>query len=248
MYMEVDYRESHKILGKGQSYSESFAKYNYRAYVWSWEQSILSEIVKKYMSGKQVKYLDFACGTGRIISFLESKFAESYGVDVSDSMLDAGKKNVKKATLINADLTKNTIFQNEEFDLITTFRFFLNAQPELRQEALSVLTKLLKKDGYLVFNVHMNSTSSLALMLRFYGFLTKTNKVENTLSIKQVSDMVAREGLEIIDTFHLGIIPIVNIETSLPISLIAGIESFASRSKFCKYFSQNIIYVCKRVK
>ena len=115
--MNLDYRESHKNPGKGESYAESFAECNYKALIWSWEKEILQKILKKYLnkSRSEINYLDFACGTGRITEIIESKVGEAYGVDVSDEMLSVAKKKLKRTKLINTDLTKNNnLYQTDE--------------------------------------------------------------------------------------------------------------------------------------
>ena len=92
----MDYRESHKAEGKGVQYSQEFVNKRYRNFLWKKEQHFLLKIVAG-ISSKE-KYLDFVCGTGRIISFLENNFTKSFGVDVSTSMLVVAEKSVKKST------------------------------------------------------------------------------------------------------------------------------------------------------
>jgi hypothetical protein len=70
-------------------------------------------------------------------------------------MLDIAKKKCIQAKFFLFDLTKESPDLGA-FDLITAFRFFGNAQDELRLAALSALHSYLEPDGYLVLNNHRN--------------------------------------------------------------------------------------------
>jgi len=247
MQDNIDYRNSHTSPDKPIPYDKSFTDRPYRKYIWSLEKKVLNEIVEKYLvNNNNIKYLDFACGTGRIICFLEKYASESIGVDVSETMLEVGFKKVKKSKLIKVDLTKNNIFEGEYFDLITAFRFFKNAQHELREQTMKVLSWILKEDGCLVFNVHMNHSSIAACMVRFYYWLIgKDRNSFNTLKVNDVFQMVRKSGLEIVAMYHIGIFPIVRENTKIPIWLIDIIDTLAYKIPFIRFLSTYVIYVCK---
>jgi ubiquinone/menaquinone biosynthesis C-methylase UbiE len=246
MEKKIDYRESHKAPEKGMSYQKGFNDMKYRKYIWSWEKKILIEIMNKYFSNtKKIKYLDFACGTGRIINFLEINMVESIGVDISESMLNLALENVKKSKLIKVDITKENIFQDNYFDLITAFRFFLNAQKELREESLYVISKILKQDGYFVFNIHLNKTSIYFRIAHLYRKIKGLDPEINSLSINEVTQMIEKTGLQIISTYHYALIPIFNEDTKIPIWLINSFEKITNKIPYFKYFSSYLIFVCK---
>jgi ubiquinone/menaquinone biosynthesis C-methylase UbiE len=247
MQKKLDYRESHTAEDKGNSYQKAFLEMNYRKYIWSWEKRILNEIIKKYLvDNKNIRYLDFACGTGRIIGFLEKNMSESIGIDISESMLKIALENLKKSKIINVDITRKNIFKDNYFDIITAFRFFLNAQPELREEAFTVISKILKQEGYFVFNVHLNKTSIFFRLAKLYRKFKGLDSEVNAVTIKEVSQLVEKTGLQIISTYHFGLIPIFNNNTKIPIWLISPFDEFASKISFCKYFSKNLIFLCKK--
>jgi len=246
MQKKIDYRESHTAQDKGKNYQNAFAEMNYRKYVWSLEKKILNEIIKKYLENKkQIRYLDFACGTGRIISFLEENMFESIGVDVSQSMINIALESVKKSKIIKVDITKKIIFDEDYFDFITTFRFFLNAQPELREEAFYVISKILKQDGYFVFNIHLNKTSIFFQLASLYRKIKGIDSEINTIDIKEVTKIIEKTGLQIISTYHYGLLPIYNEDTKIPIWLIDSFEKISSKIPFFKFFSTYLIFVCK---
>jgi SAM-dependent methyltransferase len=59
----------------------------------------------------------------------------------------------------------------DSVDLITAFRFFLNADPDLRQDVLSWMRAVLAPDGVLIANFHLNPCSLRGgyLLLRWGG-------------------------------------------------------------------------------
>lgn len=242
-----DYRLSHTTPGKGIEYSESFQNLPYLRYLWEWEKKTLKQILDQNFAAPQsINHLDFACGTGRIIGYLEPMVGKSMGVDVSDAMLEVCRRAVQKSELVKVDLTKNNILKGAKFDLITAFRFFLNAQASLRDEVLQVLTNSLSPEGCFVFNVHMNKTSLHALITRLKFRITRRSEPFNSLSIDEVTKMVAKHGLQVQDIYHYGLLPVKVKSLSLPINIIDRIETPASRTKILKYFSSQLIFVCKR--
>jgi len=246
MQKKIDYRDSHTGPDKGKSYQKVFTEMKYERYIWSLEKKILNEIIKKYLvNKKQIRYLDFACGTGRIINFLEENMFESIGVDVSESMLNIALETVKKSKIIKADITKKNIFNDNYFDFITAFRFFLNAQQELREDALNVISNILKEDGYFVFNIHLNKTSIYFRVACLYCKIKGLDSEINAVSVKEVNQLIEKTGLQIISTYHYGLIPIFNEDTKIPIWLIAPFEKIISRIPYFKTLSCYLIFVCK---
>ena len=80
----TDYRHSH--ITKGDEYDSALDSNPWDAYMHRVEAAFLQEIVPNLFAEKP-RYLDFACGTGRITSVVAPMTAECTGVDVSESML-----------------------------------------------------------------------------------------------------------------------------------------------------------------
>lgn len=201
-----DYRESHKDLKRAliYEYSSSFyADGSFDSQLWGIEKSILlKEICLIRKNG--IKYLDFACGTGRILSFVERYVSESTGVDISENMLKFTKNKIKKSLLLNCDLTKNDIIKNNRYDLITAFRFFLNAQDNLRNEVMLLLSEKLTEDGVFIFNIH-------GYTRHYYLWPKMLKKKQNKLrheSYFKMFEIIRNSKLKIkkftvLDLFHL---------------------------------------------
>ena len=153
-----DYRLSHTDPTKGATYDAHYLSDPHDRILWRLEQQILSEHLDTRFRGKEIHLLDFACGTGRIAHFLEPRVTRSVGVDVSASMLDQARRKLTRTRLILADLTRQNVLAGQHFGLITAFRFFVNAEPSLRENVMGILASLLTEDGCLIFNNHHNRT------------------------------------------------------------------------------------------
>ena len=199
-HTSTTYRDSH--LGKGETYDASFRRRPLRAAMWRVERRILSGILHRHLGGSPRRYLDFACGTGRVLTYLEPFAGESFGVDVSPSMLAVSRAKARRATLVEADLTRVPEAVSGPFDLITAFRFFPNAEPTLRDEVLRELRRRLAPDGLLVFNNHNNRESlrhKAGRALRLGGRTGATHA--------ELAAHVAAAGFRLLEAHPIGLVP-----------------------------------------
>jgi ubiquinone/menaquinone biosynthesis C-methylase UbiE len=243
---KVSYRESHKYEEKGAEYEAYYQNKAWQKFIWAREQQIIMKILEKYFTGKDVNLLDFACGTGRITELLENRVKTSTGIDVSSSMLTIASEKLKRTELIEADITVENILKPGKFNLITAFRFFLNAEPELRSAAIKALAELLDEHGYLVFNNHQNSGSPW-IRLRNVHYRNKNPEgIYNAMSIEQMKNLVEEAGLQIVEIYPVGFFNPPKIPLSFYLNF--AIDCVASRFRFLNRFSENLIAVCRRKK
>ncbi len=237
---ESDYRKSHLSKEKGEAYAEAFINKPYRRMVWELEKNILNDILNKFYSNEEISHLDFACGTGRILHFLTNLTATSTGVDLSPSMLAVAQKNNMTAEIIEADLTRNDVLGERKFNLITAFRFFPNAQPELRNEAMQVITKHITANGYIVFNNHMHNGSLKYRLAKLLG-RAKTDGMSNA----EVNELIKKHNLEIEGFYHLCVFPASERRMFLPLALLQPLEKILARIAIFYKLAENHVYVCK---
>lgn len=162
-----DYRASH--LERGATYDAYLSTVPFDAYMAAWEKKYLPHIVKGLFPGsKPARYLDFACGTGRVIETVAPLSASALGVDISPSMLKVAQEKISGASFKLADLTNDDV-EIGKFDLVTSFRFFGNAQDELRSKALKAIVARMNSGAYLVINSHRNPRALSSLLDRLTG-------------------------------------------------------------------------------
>ena len=240
---KTSYRESHKYASKGAEYEDYYRTDAWEKFLWSREQDIILGILDKYFTDSEIHLLDFACGTGRITALLEDRVKTSTGVDVSGSMLKIAKRRLRRTEIIEGDITTENALDGRKFNLITAFRFFLNAEPELRSAAMNALAGLLAEDGILVFNNHHNLGSLWIRLLHRRHLRKNPDGIFNVMSIEQMTELVEGAGLEIIEIHPAGFFH----PPKVPVSyrLNHAIDGAARRIRFLSRFSENPIAVCR---
>jgi SAM-dependent methyltransferase len=237
----MGYTESHK--SKGRDYHDTFTpEVNpHRAMLWRLEQGVLDGIVSHHLQAEKVAHLDFACGTGRVLGHFRDRFASATGVDVAPSMMAVAREVAPGAELVEADLTQRDVLGQRRFDLITAFRFFPNAEPELRRAVIGVLARHLAPRGVLVFNNHKNRNSIRSRVARLLGRASS----EPTMTDAEVRALVTQAGLRVVESIPLASLPFSDNHLILPIPLLEMLERGASRLPVAG-IAQDVIYVCAR--
>lgn len=151
-------------VGAGERYHRRFAEQPGRALMWELERAALERIVAQTAPAS---ILDFACGTGRISSFLEERFPqmEIWGIDIAESMLELARQGARRTEYLQMSSSEAIAhFGEKRFDLVVAFRFFANAEPLLRKSVAADLVRLVAERGSIVLNNHRNfwSTSYIA--------------------------------------------------------------------------------------
>lgn len=236
----MPYTDRHK--GRGDDYDETFSpEVNpYRAMVWRLEQAELDRILRKYLAPGRVSQLDFACGTGRILGHLRGQVASAVGVDVSSSMLERARRAAPDAELIEADLTREDVLGERRFDLITAFRFFPNAEPELRQAVFRILARHLGAGGILVFNNHKHRDSLRRRIARARG----REVARGTMTRADAEALAAGAGLRILEVVPLACLPLSEERLPLPVALAEYLERRLSGRPAMTGIAQDLLYVC----
>ena len=101
------------------------------------EERLLLKLVNR-----KSKVLDVGCGIGRMMRL----FPKSFGIDVSDKMLEM---NPFKNRIKQMDITQNADLKKKSFDVIFLLRVVLHLRGEVIDEVLMRLNGLLKDDGFL---------------------------------------------------------------------------------------------------
>lgn len=236
----VDYRHSH--LHKGTDYDEHLATSPISAYMAEREKEILSRIITRLFPVTIPRYLDFACGTGRITQLLERRADESFGLDISEKMVEQAKRKCSRTTFILGDATceKQGI---DPVNLVTAFRFFGNAQDELRLSALHTISSLLNDGGYLIFNNHRNPWAVRMLLLRLTG-----DRVREDLDFGKLKSLLSATGFKIVRTYGIGFWIFCSRlnRTEVLNSRLARLLETLSRLKFLGPFCPDAVIVARK--
>ncbi len=239
------YSQSHSHPEYGSKYEETYAR-GYYYYQWKYiEKPLIERIFNKLKLLNVKTCLDIACGTGRILSVVEAHFPETFGVDISESMLKRAKYKCKKSLLIRSDVTQIPL--DHTFDLITAFRYFLNAEEELREKTLSNVYNLLNKDGIFILNIHVNSRS---LRGRYY---TLRNKIggKNIANVFEYDDLVSdlnKHGFIVTETYWYSYLPRFGSYFSfIPKYFMPIIEKVSRNSEFIpEYMAESFLIICRK--
>ena len=126
------------------------------------------------------------------------------GIDYSPNMISIAECKVENTRLVVADVIIDDSMFDKDYNLITCFRFLLNAQPEFRVEILKYLSTKLTDDGLLVIKVHGISTvyKFIPTMLHKIGFYP----YRNCLSYFESRRLLWDSNLEVMKIYGLGFI------------------------------------------
>jgi SAM-dependent methyltransferase len=198
---QTPYKDSHTASGYGRRYNRNYAAGYYAAVYREIETPLLQKIFAS-LSETRSSLLDFACGTGRITRIAAPYFSRVVGVDISKEMLDCARPVGAEEFMLRDIIAKPL---KESFEVVTAFRFFLNAEPDLRRQALDAIRKHLAPNGRLVCNIHMNSSSPMGYAYR----LTRRLKLptHNTLSLAEFKRTLAESGFTVEQVHWYSVLP-----------------------------------------
>lgn len=237
------YAGHHLDPGKGLQYDERYATDRWLGYVSTREAEVLDHLCHTLFGQRPVRALDFACGTGRILATLEEHAASATGVDVSEAMLAEARKKLKRSHLLRANIVEEPVLAGERFDLITAFRFFVNAEPALRFDVLRALRPLLAPDGYLVFNDHHNPRSIRWGYTRLATAIRHRPPEVNYLPVRECIRLADDAGFEVVSIYSVGLLHLPRMKV-LP-TLCRLCDRIAGHFRPLSAVSECPIFVCR---
>jgi ubiquinone/menaquinone biosynthesis C-methylase UbiE len=214
----TDYRDCHTSDEAVGAYRDVYAGGYYAAQWRLLEQPLLRQLFNEQRERGANRMLDIACGQGRITLLGAEYFPTVLGVDYSPQMLARAKESQHdNPTGRDTDLQfqvgdVRSFTADEKFDVVTAFRFFLNAEDDLRIEGLRCVVRNLAPSGVFITNVHVAASSPLAC---FYGAAKAARRVlkkpfssvRNSISLGNFERMLAAEGLRIDRVYRYSLLP-----------------------------------------
>lgn len=236
------YRESHTDPGKGRSYDEHYRANSWDAMLWEREQRVLERVLE-WRGGPGLRALDFACGTGRISAFLRPRVGGLVGLDVSEPMLEQARTKLPGTEFVLGDLTEDAgLLGGRRFDLVTAFRFFVNAEPPLRSAALRAMCDVLAPGGAIVFNVHQHVGSPYVRLVRWNEM--RGGRTYNVMSRRDVDAMLLEAGLTASEVFPLGLGHVPKVR--LPSGAAHRLEDVLERLPGALCVAEDLVFVAER--
>jgi SAM-dependent methyltransferase len=236
--------------------SEEYSAASYSSCIWRLQQPVVTTVLTQFSArqpGQSLRLLDFACGSGRILSFIEGQVAHATGVDISAGMAEVARQKCKKAEVRVGDILQQQELLQGPYDVITSFRFLLNVESDLRHKALRRLREVIRTpDGLLVVNVHGNSRS-----LRHPAIWWKRRRQNSTRATSGTASLMLNEmslaetrtllndcGFEVVEVFGFGVLPPTLYRTPLR-GLALAVDRFFAERRWLTNWSVDLMFVCR---
>lgn len=239
------YVEQHRAAWIPDHYDhEVYRPDGYDAFIWSLQQPLILRTVRQFRrTHRRLNYLDFACGTGRIIAAVETQTTSSIGIDTSPQMVERAQSKVSRSSIVCGDILADPQIVAHDFDVITAFRFFLNTEDEMRAQMMPALAqRLAGNDALLVFNIHGNSGSVLGITSRYrrlrgWGAL-------RLMSYGQAKRLANAAGLEIVAWYGFGLFPMRCYRSRLA-PVARRLDRWAVRFGMLRRVSHDLVFICR---
>lgn len=244
------YRSKFESASDAEKYDASeYSKTSYSSLLWEIEKKQLEQILRKYVEkSENTKVLDFACGTGRVLSFIDGIGYKVFGVEISKAMVSRAKEKVPNAEIYCEDITTGSQgLSDRVYDVITAFRFLLNAEDDMRSSALSALVTRMSDDSILVINNHGNLFSHKIILWPVHAIkniLAGGSREGNYLTSSKMKTLFNENGLEVVECYGVGFFSI-KITSRLSHEKAIALEEKVSKIPLLSKLCVNQMYVAK---
>jgi SAM-dependent methyltransferase len=223
---------------------------SYSSCIWELQRTLLREILNRYQAEARhpLALLDFACGTGRVLACLEPLVDSADGVDISPEMIAVAQTKCTKARLQAGDILTQPELLQKHYDVITSFRFLLNVEPETRRRALRRLRQVIRAPhGLLVVNVHGNSRSlrrPAIVWRRWRERFLPTGAMLNEMSPGETRRLLRECGFEVLRQFGFGMLPPTFYRTPLR-KVALAVDRFLAGDRWWNDWAIDMLFVCR---
>lgn len=232
----ASYTQSH--LHKGPGYHAGFDRVPGRRMIWEMEQEVLEQFAREH--GPFASHLDFAGGTGRIAHILHKHCNAQRILDVSGEMLAVAREMLPDATFIQRDFNAGVPeIPEASQDLVTAFRFFPNAEAELRSGGMRFVASRLKPGGYLICNNHRNFWS-----LPWITWRVTLRGGTSGMTNDEMIGLARENGLRLLRRYSMGVVPQTEEKAILPWRAVERLERYIFRHAGGRHgLGYNVVFV-----
>lgn len=211
--------------------------------IWALQQPLLRAQISGILATRpSARALDFACGTGRILSELVRLVPVVEGTDISPAMAERARSRCPSTPISVGDIRHEGLLMHDSYDLVTAFRFVLNARETARRTVLSRLHALLEpRSGWLILNNHGNSMSLRHLALRARP---READPQNELSDAQMRTLLGESGFRVTSAHGFGILPEVAYRSRLA-GLARGIDRVTADRHALRAVTIDRLYIAR---
>jgi len=223
---------------------------SYSSKIWELQRPVVEGILRQFQIQHQrlPSLLDYACGTGRVLSQVESLAATADGIDISPQMVQSARTKCVKSRLQVGDILTQPELLSATYDVITAFRFLLNVEPEIRRRTLERLREVIRQpDGLLLVNVHGNSRSLRHPAIVWRRWRERSGPGDtmlNELSPAAVRTLLEDSGFQVIRQFGFGFLPPTLYRTPLR-GLAATVDKFMAGDNWSNDLSIDMLFICR---
>ena len=214
--------------------------------LWKIEQQVMDRLLARYCPRhREAEALDFACGSGRILKYLQPRTKSLIGVDISAAMLELAQEKVGEGVkLICTDIVARPESIPGDRDLVTAFRFLLLAEAPLRAACIAELAQKVKTPGgVMILNSHGNPFSFRAIASLRNRLLGREPLPK--FSIGDMRKLAQACGLRIIGASGMGFVPGALVRL-LPARLVNWIERILADKPIIWRLGTNLFFICER--
>jgi len=210
-----------------------------------------SHVVEVESEDGVAKQFEADGGVEEAIGFVDGLANTTIGVDVSEAMLESARKRFPLVGFICGDVsrTPHLLDQIGPFDLVTLWRFIAPAEPALRLEALSAVSRRMQEGAILVVNNNANSRSlhgvALGLRARVKGSPPRRDRAQSSISHRQLCQHLESVGLVVEETRGICYLP-EHATRRMPSWLWAPIERLLGRLNVVPNYAVNQLIIARR--
>jgi SAM-dependent methyltransferase len=230
--------------------SKEYGSGSYSTAIWQLQRPVIERILKDFRRDRTepVRLLDFACGTGRVLACLEPLVDSAEGIDVSENMVAVARTKCDKARLLVGDILASPELLQNNYDVISCFRFLLNVEPEMRGRILRRLRKVLcAPDGRLLVNVHGNSHSlrhPAIVWRRRRERAEKSGAMLNEMAPAEANNLLRESGFQVVRQYGFGMLPPTFYRTPLR-RAAAVLDQLLAGDHWWTGWSIDMLFVCR---
>lgn len=154
--MGSEARSLKEIEGNINNYRERFNTMYELGYDLSWFDLEVPQEVRDYINllisaglldSKKSKIMDLGCGRGQLLRYLEKKFNQVTGVDVSDFAVRHAKKRTEQSHIVMGDAINGLPFHSGTFSLVIELTVLSSFNPQYWPGMLDEISRVLTSGG-----------------------------------------------------------------------------------------------------